>query len=165
MSPPGGILCYASTEASSYTPPSLPSIPSNGEWSRDRACSRVPCRRRSRWSNTIQASFRRFSSASFRAISTALVAANFELVDVPTGQRFIRPGGLHQWLGNFITAGPDAQTELIRVIISGDWTTIEHTGPVRSPAGVIEATGQRVESPKPNQCSPERSGARMPITS
>ena len=85
------------------------------------------------------------------ARAASLVTEDFELVDVAAGLTFHGPDGLLQWLQSFLTAGPDAKTEIVTTIVAGDWVATEHigrfthTGPLLTPAGEIAPTGRRVE--------------------
>ena len=83
--------------------------------------------------------------------AASLVTQDFELVDVAAGMTFHGPDGLLQWFLVFLTAGPDARTEVLTTIVEGDWVATEHigrftnTGPLLTPAGEIAPTGKRVE--------------------
>jgi steroid delta-isomerase-like uncharacterized protein len=85
------------------------------------------------------------------ARATSLVTEDLELVDMAAGFTFHGPEGLLQWLQGFLTAGPDAKTEIITTIVAGDWVATEHigrfthTGPLLTPTGPIPPTGRRVE--------------------
>lgn len=87
--------------------------------------------------------------------ATSMVSEDFELVDFAAeGQVFRGPQGLRQWLLIFLTALPDATTELSNVVAAGDdWVFTEfigrgtHTGPLVGPAGTIPPTGRKIEFP------------------
>lgn len=85
-----------------------------------------------------------------RAVATA--TEDFELVDFAAGgQTFRGPEGLRQWLQTFLTALPDARTELTNVVAADEWVFSEHigrgthTGPLVGPSGEIPPTGRPVE--------------------
>jgi steroid delta-isomerase-like uncharacterized protein len=85
----------------------------------------------------------------------AMVSEDFELVDFAAqGQVFRGPQGILQWLQIFLTALPDAKTELTNVVADGqNWVFTEfigrgtHTGALVGPAGTIPPTGRRIEFP------------------
>jgi steroid delta-isomerase-like uncharacterized protein len=83
--------------------------------------------------------------------AAALVSDDFELTDVAAGQPFHGPEGCRQWLGTFLTALPDARTELVNLFSDGSRVATEHvgrgthSGPLATPAGTIPATGRTVE--------------------
>ena len=85
----------------------------------------------------------------------AMVSEDFELVDFAAGGQVFRgPQGIIQWLRIFLTALPDAETELTNVVADGEnWVFTEflgrgtHTGPLVGPAGTIPSTGRRIEFP------------------
>lgn len=85
----------------------------------------------------------------------AMVSEDFELVDFAAdGQVFRGPQGILRWLRIFLTALPDAKTELTNVVADGEnWAFTEfigrgtHTGPLVGPAGTIPPTGRRIEFP------------------
>lgn len=98
----------------------------------------------------IHSLFDTFNSGDL-AGAASLVTEDFELVDVAAGLTFHGPAGLVQWLQSFLTAGPDARTEVLTTIAEGDWVATEHigrftnTGPLLTPGGEIAPTGRRVE--------------------
>jgi steroid delta-isomerase-like uncharacterized protein len=83
----------------------------------------------------------------------AMVSEDFELVDFAAESQVFRgPQGILQWLQIFLTALPDAKTQLTNVVADGDnWVFTEfigqgtHTGPLVGPAGTIPPTGRRIE--------------------
>jgi steroid delta-isomerase-like uncharacterized protein len=85
----------------------------------------------------------------------AMVSEDFELVDFAAeGQVFRGPQGILQWLRIFLTALPDAKTELTNVVADGEnWVFTEfvgrgtHTGPLVGPAGTVPPTGRSIEFP------------------
>ena len=85
----------------------------------------------------------------------AMVSEDFELVDFAVqGQVFRGPQGIVQWPQIFLTALPDAATELTNVVADGEnWAFTEfvgrgtHTGPLVGPAGTIPPTGRSIEFP------------------
>jgi len=98
----------------------------------------------------IQALFDAFNKGDL-ASAASLVTQDFELVDVPAGYTFHGSDGLLQWFQGFLTAGPDAKTEIFNTIVEDDWVATEHigrfthTGPLVTPGGEIAPTGRRVE--------------------
>lgn len=83
--------------------------------------------------------------------AAGLVSDDFELVDVATGLTFQGPEGCRAWLQTFLTALPDARTEIVNVFAEADRVATEHvgrgtqTGPLVTPGGTIPATGRNVE--------------------
>jgi steroid delta-isomerase-like uncharacterized protein len=85
----------------------------------------------------------------------AMVSEDFELVDFAAeGQVFRGPQGIRQWLQIFLTALPDAKTDLTTVVPAGEgWVFVEfigrgtHRGPLVGPAGTIPPTGRTIELP------------------
>src|SRR5712691_541639 len=81
----------------------------------------------------------------------ASVTDDFELSDVATGKTFHGPSGFQEWLTTWLQGMPDAQTEVLNVIVAGDWVVSEHrgrgthTGPLTSSEGTIEPTGRSIE--------------------
>ena len=84
-----------------------------------------------------------------RAVSG--VSPDFELTDMAMGQVFRGPEGFRNWLRPWLTAVPNAQTELTNVIAQDDWVFTEHTargahtGPFASPTGEIAPTGRHID--------------------
>ena len=81
--------------------------------------------------------------------ASAMVTEDFELTDFAAeGQTFRGPEGLRQWFQTFLTALPDARTELINVVAAADdeWVFSEHvgrgthTGPLVGPSGELPST-------------------------
>jgi steroid delta-isomerase-like uncharacterized protein len=84
--------------------------------------------------------------------AATMVTEDFELVDLAArGQTFRGPEGLREWFQTFLTALPDARTELINVVAADEWAFSEHigrgthTGPLVGPAGELPPTGRTVE--------------------
>jgi steroid delta-isomerase-like uncharacterized protein len=85
--------------------------------------------------------------------ATTMVTEDFELVDFAAGgQTFRGREGLRKWFQTFLTALPDAKTELINVVAAADeWVFSEHvgrgthTGPLVGPSGELPPTGRAVE--------------------
>jgi ketosteroid isomerase-like protein len=100
--------------------------------------------------DVIRSLFDSFNSGNL-ARAASLVTEDFELVDVAAGLTFHGPEGLLQWFQGFLTAGPDARTEILTTIVAGDWVATEHigrfthTGPLLTPGGEIAPTGRKVE--------------------
>jgi steroid delta-isomerase-like uncharacterized protein len=84
--------------------------------------------------------------------AATMVTEDFELVDFAAGgQTFRSPEGLSEWLQLFLTALPDARTEIINVVAAEEWAFSEHigrgthTGPLVGPSGELPPTGRKVE--------------------
>ena len=84
--------------------------------------------------------------------AATMVTEDFELVDFAAGgQTFRGPEGLREWFQTFLTALPDARTELINVVAAEEWVFSEHigrgthTGPLVGPSGELPPTGRAVE--------------------
>jgi steroid delta-isomerase-like uncharacterized protein len=81
----------------------------------------------------------------------ALVTDDFELVDVATGQTYQGPAGCRAWLEPWLTAVPNARTEVTSLVVEGDWVATEHTGrgthtgPLPTPAGELPPSGRPIE--------------------
>jgi steroid delta-isomerase-like uncharacterized protein len=81
----------------------------------------------------------------------ALLTEDFVLEDVALGLRFEGPEGFEAWLTPFLSAMPDASTEVTLVVDGGDRVATEHTGrgthtgPLPTPEGEIPASGRPVE--------------------
>jgi steroid delta-isomerase-like uncharacterized protein len=80
----------------------------------------------------------------------SLVTDDFELIDVALGLSWHGKQGWGEWLQNWATSMPDAQTHLDRIVAEGDIVVTEHhgggthTGPLQTPAGVIPPTGKTI---------------------
>ena len=67
------------------------------------------------------------------------------------GINFHGPEGIKQWLTTWLTAAPNARTELSTVLADGDWVATEHvgrgthSGPLLTPGGEVPATGRAIE--------------------
>jgi len=93
----------------------------------------------------------------------AMVSEDFELVDFAAeGQIFRGPQGILRWLRMFLTALPDAKTELTSVVADGEnWVFTEfvgrgtHTGPLVGPAGTIPPTGRSMREGHQDQAHPQ----------
>ncbi len=81
----------------------------------------------------------------------SLITDDFELIDVALGLSWHGKQGWGEWLQNWATSMPDAQTRIDSIIGQGDMIVTEHTGsgthtgPLNTPAGEIPATGKRIE--------------------
>lgn len=81
----------------------------------------------------------------------AICADDFMLEDLPAGVVLNGPEGMRQWLQVWVDAAPDAHAALDRIFGEGDWVATEHhgtathTGPLRTPGGVIPPTGGRID--------------------
>lgn len=81
----------------------------------------------------------------------AICADDFVLEDVPAGIVLNGPEGMRAWLGNWVTAAPDAIADLCLIFGEGDHVATEHfgtathTGPLMTPKGELPATGAKLE--------------------
>ena len=79
------------------------------------------------------------------------VAADGELVDIPSGMKFHGPDGLKQILLMFSTAFPGSSVEVINVFATEEHAVVEytgrgtHTGILHSPAGDKPPSGRKFE--------------------
>ncbi len=86
---------------------------------------------------------------SDRAIS--LCTPDVEIISVATGQTFLGPDGVRQFLQGWATAFPDSRVETKKVIADEQGAVIEfdgkgtQTGPLAGPAGEIPPTGKYAE--------------------
>jgi steroid delta-isomerase-like uncharacterized protein len=101
--------------------------------------------------NVVRDLFEAFNSRNLDRAS-AMVTEDFELTDFAAeGQTFRGPEGLRQWFQTFLTALPDARTELINVVAAEEWVFSEHvgrgthTGPLVGPSGELPPTGRTIE--------------------
>jgi steroid delta-isomerase-like uncharacterized protein len=98
----------------------------------------------------VQALYDRFNERDLEGMADT-VAEDFVLEDMALGLRFEGREGLMQWLQGFLTAMPDASTEVTLVVDGGEWIATEHTGrgtqtgPLVTPAGEIPPSGNGVE--------------------
>jgi predicted ester cyclase len=94
--------------------------------------------------------FSGFNSRNLDQVA-GIVTDDFELEDIPAGLVLRGPEGMKAWLGNWVTAAPDAYADLRWIIADGDWVATEHfgtathTGPPQTPNGVLPATGGKIE--------------------
>ncbi|GAC1472761.1 MAG: hypothetical protein PVSMB7_25800 [Chloroflexota bacterium] len=78
------------------------------------------------------------------------ITANVEVTFVPTGQTFRGRDGFVEFMQGHKTAFPDIEITVTRQIESGDTVVNEfmargsHTGPLHTPAGVVDPTGRAV---------------------
>jgi steroid delta-isomerase-like uncharacterized protein len=99
---------------------------------------------------TIRKLFDGFNNKDYDAIE-ALVADDFELIDVGSGQKYRGRQGARQNAEGWLTAFPDVDIELLNVVASGDWAVAEavgrgtHSGPMQTPMGEVPPTGTKVE--------------------
>src|SRR3712207_5522610 len=95
--------------------------------------------------------FEAFNSRNLDRAS-AMVTEDFELTDFAAeGQTPRGPEGLRRWFQTFLTALPEARTELINVVAAEEWVFSErvgratHTGPVVGRSGEHPPTGGWIE--------------------
>jgi steroid delta-isomerase-like uncharacterized protein len=83
----------------------------------------------------------------------AVVAPEFELQAMPTGELFRGPDGYRAFVGNWAAAFPDSRVEIRTVVSEGEYLCVEftgrgtHDGPFQTPGGTIPPTGRTVEIP------------------
>lgn len=93
----------------------------------------------------VQSIYEGFNARDMEKLFAAL-AADFTLIDMPSGQTFHGAEGFMAWVQPFAVAAPDSMTEITNVIASGDWVFTEHTGtgthtgPLATPMGEIAPT-------------------------
>ncbi len=81
----------------------------------------------------------------------SLVTDDFALQDVALGMSWHGKQGWGEWLQNWATSLPDAQTHIDSIMAEGDVIVTEHTGrgthtgPLNTPAGTIPPTGKTIE--------------------
>jgi steroid delta-isomerase-like uncharacterized protein len=79
-----------------------------------------------------------------------LMAADSEIVLVGSGTRFSGPAGAIEFSQMWADGFPDGRVKMDNVFASGDHVVLQftgtgtHTGPLRSPAGEIPATGRSI---------------------
>jgi steroid delta-isomerase-like uncharacterized protein len=79
-----------------------------------------------------------------------LMADDGEIVLVGSGTRFVGPEGVKEFDHMWADAFPDGEVEIDELISAGDTVVVQYTGrgtqtgPLRSPAGEIPATGRSV---------------------
>lgn len=80
-----------------------------------------------------------------------LVTDDYAFTMVPTGQTFNGPDGMREFLQTWATGFPESSVEITNIVLGESQAAVEytgrgvHSGPLRSPAGEIPATGKRVE--------------------
>ncbi|HEU4629233.1 MAG TPA: ester cyclase [Gemmatimonadaceae bacterium] len=83
----------------------------------------------------------------------AMVAPDFELQAMPTGELFRGTDGYRAFVGIWAAAFPDSRVDIRTVVAEGDSVCVEfvgrgtHDGPFRTPGGTIPPTGRAVEIP------------------
>jgi steroid delta-isomerase-like uncharacterized protein len=101
---------------------------------------------------TVKAAYDLFNRRDFASLST-YYAANATITAVPTGQTFVGPAGVEQFLRGWIDAFGDAKVEIALLRQSGDTAICEfrgkgtHTGTFRTPMGDVPATGKKIDVP------------------
>ena len=101
-------------------------------------------------SDLVRKLYERFNAGDLEG-ALSLLADDFVLEDPALGMRFDGPDGFREWVQPFLTAMPDASTELTLVVDGGDWVATEHTGrgthtgPFPTPEGEIPPSGRSVE--------------------
>jgi predicted ester cyclase len=100
--------------------------------------------------DVVRVVFTGFNSRNLDQVAS-IVTDDFELEDIPAGLVLRGPDGMKAWLGNWVTAAPDAFADLRWIISDGDsvatehFGTATHTGPLQTPNGELPATGRRIE--------------------
>ncbi|CAN5276715.1 hypothetical protein BH23CHL1_BH23CHL1_03260 [soil metagenome] len=80
-----------------------------------------------------------------------LAADDYSFTMVPTGQTFKGPDGMREFLQNWADGFPESSVEITNIVLGESQAAVEytgrgvHSGPLRSPAGEIPATGKQVE--------------------
>lgn len=83
----------------------------------------------------------------------AVLAADAVWTNLPTGETFHGRDGFRRNYDQWATAFPDGKCEDLHVIATDDYVVVEfmgrgtNTGPLRTPAGEVPATGRRVDVP------------------
>jgi steroid delta-isomerase-like uncharacterized protein len=81
----------------------------------------------------------------------SLVTDDFELIDVALGMSWHGSQGWGEWLQNWATSMPDAQTQIDSLTAQDDRVVTEHTGrgthtgPMNTPMGIIPPTGKSIQ--------------------
>lgn len=93
--------------------------------------------------------YRRFSANDFEGV-LALVTDDIEATIIPFGQTFHGKEGFLQFMHGFKDAFPEMEIAIDNQVF-GDGqvvneisTTVAHTGPLQTPAGVVPPTGRTV---------------------
>jgi steroid delta-isomerase-like uncharacterized protein len=101
------------------------------------------------YSNLASEVYRRFGRNDFQGV-LELVTDDIEATIIPFGQTFKGKDGFMQFMHGFKDAFPDMDIRIDNQII-GDGqmvneisTTVRHTGPLQTPAGVVPPTGKTV---------------------
>lgn len=99
---------------------------------------------------TVRAVYDGFNSGDVPLL-LSLVTDDFELQDVALGISWHGRQGWGEWLQNWATSLPDANTEINSIMAEGDVIATEHTGRgthtgvLNTPAGAIPPTGKAIE--------------------
>jgi steroid delta-isomerase-like uncharacterized protein len=101
--------------------------------------------------DVVRVIFDGFNSGDIDRVA-AICADDFVLEDVPAGLTLKGPEGMRAWLGNWLTAAPDAHADLQVIYGEGDLVATEHhgtathTGPLGLPdGGTLPPTGRRLD--------------------
>ena len=91
----------------------------------------------------------RFSRNDYEGV-LELVTDDIEATIIPFGQTFKGKEGFLQFMHGFKDAFPDMEIKIDNQVVGDDQvvneisTTVQHTGPLQTPAGVVPPTGKTV---------------------
>lgn len=101
--------------------------------------------------NVVRVIFDGFNSGDVERVAS-ICADDFVLEDIPAGLVLHGPDGMRAWLGNWLTAAPDAHADLQVIYGEGERIATEHhgtathTGPMMLPDGsTLPATGRKID--------------------
>lgn len=81
----------------------------------------------------------------------SLVTEDVKWMNIPFNVNYSGRKGYREFLDNWTTAMPDCKVEIVNVIASDEWTTVEfigrgtHTGPLVGPQGTMPATQKKLD--------------------
>jgi steroid delta-isomerase-like uncharacterized protein len=85
--------------------------------------------------------------------TSKLVADNAQVIDIPSGQVWRGAKGHQEFQQGWVTAFPDARTEITHVCASADSAVVEfrgrgtHKGVLKTASGEFAATGKKLDLP------------------
>ena len=100
--------------------------------------------------NIVKAIYDNFNKRSFDE-TKKLLADNVQVTDVPSGQTLKGHEGYRNFEQGWITAFPDAKTEVVNVVASPDSAVVEfrgrgtHKGPLKAGTSEMAATGKKLD--------------------
>lgn len=89
--------------------------------------------------------------AAFNDKDVTAISELYEPDAQMTSHAFNQTMPARDYMQNWLTAFPDGQIEVINMVATGEWCVAEfigrgtQTGPLQTPEGVLEPSGQRVE--------------------